>query len=64
MCSQRLDLELCALEAAVPFLRASLDPSTFEQEIEGYRSDLLTCAADEDERSEVHVRLDAALRVA
>ncbi|WP_363797396.1 hypothetical protein ABU614_19655 [Lysobacter firmicutimachus] len=61
MRSARLDLELCALEAAIPFLRASLDDSCFESEIRAYRQGLNVLAADAADRSELDRRWVRAL---
>lgn len=58
MLNARLDLELCALEAAIPFLRASLDDGCFESEIRAYRQGLNVLAAD---RSELDHRWECAL---
>jgi len=62
MRNAKLDLELCALEAAIPFLRASLDDSLFEYEIRAYRQGLNVLAADAADRSELENRLVSALR--
>ena len=61
MRNARLDLELCALEAAIPFLRASLDDSCFEREIRAYRQGLNVLAADAADRSELDRRWVSAL---
>ena len=61
MRNARLDLELCALEAAIPFLCASLDDGCFESEIRAYRQGLNVLAADPADRSELDHRWECAL---
>lgn len=62
MCSREIDLQLCAFEAAFPFLKAALDSEALEREIAGFRAELMPLSADGEERREIEQRLLAAMR--
>lgn len=61
MCSREVDLQLCAFEAAFPFLKAALEGEALEREIAGFRADLMLLSADPAERREIEQRLLAAM---
>lgn len=62
MCRHEIDVQLCAFEAALPFLKASLGEPALDREIAGFRAELMPQAADSDERREIEERMAAALR--
>jgi len=62
MCRNEIDVQLCAFEAAFPFLKAAMDAGSLEREVSGFRAELVPQAADDAERSEIEARLAAAMR--
>lgn len=64
MCSHEVDLQLCAFEAAFPFLRASLESEALEREVASFRADLMSLSAGPAERREIEQRLLAAMHSA
>lgn len=60
MCSREIDLQLCAFEAAFPFLKAALGAEALECEVASFRAELIPRAADGAERREIEDRLSAA----
>lgn len=62
MCRHEIDVQLCAFEAAFPFLKAAMDAQALEREVAGFRAELVPQAADDAERCEIEERLSAAAR--
>jgi hypothetical protein len=61
MTTNKIEAEVAALEAALPYLKKTLPPSEVEEQVQGFARDILD-AAPAEEKQKTSRRLDEIVR--